>query len=103
MSRRRGEPLRDVRPEEFYYRDVGCEISPSCLNCPLPRCKYDDPREYLKERRRARDRLVVDTKRRESLSPVELAHRFSLSQRTVFRILRRASHGETESAPAGGA
>ena len=23
--------------------DDGCEYSPSCLQCPLPVCKYDDP------------------------------------------------------------
>ncbi len=24
-----------------YYTDQGCEIAPSCLNCPLEICRYD--------------------------------------------------------------
>ncbi len=24
-------------------KDKGCEVSPSCLACPLPECKYDVP------------------------------------------------------------
>ena len=102
MRERRGGPLIDSRPEEYPYRDDGCEISPSCLRCPLPQCKYDDPRWFLQERRRERDQLVLDTKERESLSVDEVAHKFALSQRTVFRILRRASDGKLEPASAGG-
>jgi hypothetical protein len=26
-----------------HYRDTGCEHSPTCLSCPLARCKYDRP------------------------------------------------------------
>ena len=26
-----------------YYPDTGCNLSPSCLECHLPACKYDDP------------------------------------------------------------
>jgi hypothetical protein len=26
------------------FRDTGCELAPRCLECPLPMCKYDDPR-----------------------------------------------------------
>ena len=33
----------DTVPEFYHYEDTGCEVSRSCLNCPLPRCKYDDP------------------------------------------------------------
>ena len=24
----------------------GCDVHPHCLECPLPACKYDDPRAY---------------------------------------------------------
>ena len=98
MRERRSEPLIDVRPEEYPYRDDGCEVSHSCLMCPLPQCKYDDPRWFLAEQRRGRDKLVMEVRERESLSVAELASRFALSQRTVFRILRRASNGELEPA-----
>ena len=26
--------------------DVGCDISSSCLTCPLPECRYDNPVAY---------------------------------------------------------
>ena len=29
--------------EEDFVADDGCEYSSSCLQCPLPACKYDDP------------------------------------------------------------
>ena len=29
--------------EEAFVADDGCEYSSSCLQCPLPACKYDDP------------------------------------------------------------
>lgn len=28
-------------PPEHYYKDDGCSISPKCLSCPLPVCRYD--------------------------------------------------------------
>jgi hypothetical protein len=32
---------RDGLPEHTTFRDTGCSVSPSCLTCPLPRCRYD--------------------------------------------------------------
>ena len=32
---------RDALPEYVDYRDTGCELAPSCLNCPFIRCRYD--------------------------------------------------------------
>jgi len=32
----------DVINKNIILED-GCEFSDSCLNCPLPLCKYDDP------------------------------------------------------------
>lgn len=29
-------------PEHTVYVDTGCEVAPWCLECPLPRCKYED-------------------------------------------------------------
>jgi len=33
---------RGERLENYFVDDDGCEYSPSCLQCPLPVCKYDD-------------------------------------------------------------
>jgi hypothetical protein len=29
--------------------DTGCDASPSCLRCPLPRCKFDEPPKRVKQ------------------------------------------------------
>ena len=84
--------LLDVVPEHYPYQDTGCEVSPSCLQCPLPQCKYDDPGWLQREQRRERDHEVLSILRRNRLSVPEAATRFDLSQRTIFRILKRADN-----------
>lgn len=91
MRRVRGEICEDGLPEHQEYRDVGCEVSPSCLRCPLPQCRYDVPgglRQILNE---ARDAEVVRLRFQERVPVNEIAARFGLSRRTVFRILSRCA------------
>ena len=83
----------DAVPERYPYRDEGCEVSPSCLRCPLPQCKYDDPGWFQRQKRSERDGEVLAALRESGLSVTQVASRFTLSQRTVFRILRRAADG----------
>jgi len=87
MTLRRGTPLVDKVPELYPYKDDGCEFSPSCLNCAFPRCKYDDPGWMQRERRRKRDRAVLEARQRDRLTVLQLARRFRVSERTIFRIL----------------
>lgn len=43
------------------FRDAGCEIAPSCLACPLPRCRYDrEPEEELIEMNQIQERPSVN-------------------------------------------
>ncbi len=79
----------DLLPEFYPYRDIGCEMSPSCLDCPLPQCKYDNPGSMQREKRSERDRQIVYAFRQDSMTAPKVAARFDLSQRTIFRILRR--------------
>ncbi len=79
----------DAVPEYYHYEDTGCEVSPSCLSCPLPQCKYDDPLWFQRHRRMARDQKVWTTIQMESLTADEAAQRFSVTVRTIFRIMRR--------------
>lgn len=90
MAQRSYLPQIDVVPELYPYRDDGCEVSPRCLNCPLPRCKYDDPGQVQRAQRQRRDQQVVAAHEEERLTVPELARRFAVSQRTVFRILQRS-------------
>ena len=89
-------PVLDAVPEYFHYEDTGCEVSSSCLNCPLPQCKYDDPGWFQRNRRIARDMKVWTTMRSESLTVDEAAERFSVTVRTVFRIMRRCREATSE-------
>jgi hypothetical protein len=88
--------LVDTVPEFYHYEDTGCEVSRSCLNCPLPRCKYDDPIWFQRQRRLTRDLKVLTTMHLEGLTVEAAAERFSVTVRTIFRIMRRCREAVTE-------
>ena len=92
MSPQKNVPIIDALPEHYPYRDDGCDASPSCLRCPLPYCKYDDPIAYHRDIRESRDREVLRVSRAQDKTVPQLARHFGLSQRTVHRILQRARH-----------
>ena len=96
MSYEAAGAVMDVLPERYSYRDEGCELSSSCLECPLPQCKYDNPGWLQRYRRDERDRMVLTAMRKGGLSVPEAARRFDLSQRTVFRIVRRVEATEMD-------
>ena len=89
---------RDTLPELYVYEDTGCEVSASCLNCPLPQCKYDDPAWFQRYRRYSRDIKVLAVMQREGLTVEETAERFSVTVRTVFRAMRRCREALPEMA-----
>ncbi len=93
MSSIKGVPAMDVLPEHFPYHDKGCNVSPSCLHCPLRQCRHDDPGWLRREGRAQRDTQVLHARRREGATILELARRYSISERTVHRILARAQNG----------
>ena len=87
---RRNEPLIDRLPEFTAFRDQGCDLHPSCLSCPLPRCRYDDPGWLQREERGQRDAEILRARIAESLPVALLAARFGVSTRTVHRVIKRA-------------
>lgn len=91
----------DDASEFYHYADTGCEASDSCLDCPLPKCRYDDPAWYQRNRRLARDFRVVHTMQQEALSIEDTAERFGITNRTVFRILQRCREATMLDSPAG--
>lgn len=69
-----------------YYRDTGCSIAPSCLNCPLPRCRYDVQGGARSMRLAVRDPLIKAAY--QSGEPIEvIARRHNVSRRTVHRVV----------------
>jgi hypothetical protein len=91
-------PRDDALPEHVRYRDEGCDLFESCLRCPLPRCRYDVPGGVRTLLNRERDREIRRLRRETALSVEEIAARFAVSRRTVFRVL--AVH--RSQSPAGG-
>ena len=90
MRNQKGIPKVDAFPSYFPYHDDGCDISASCLGCPLTMCKYDNPNQFKHERRLQRDKLVLETCLHENVTMLELSRRFKVSERTVSRILTEA-------------
>ena len=86
----------DAVPEFYHYEDTGCEVSASCLNCPLPQCKYDDPVWYQRNRRLARDFKVWSAIQQDDLTVDEAAERYSVTVRTIFRIMQRCREASLE-------
>ena len=84
----------DTLPEDTEYRDTGCSLAPSCLACPLPQCRYDEPRSARRLGNHARDREIALLRRRHA-APVEaLAATYGITTRQVYRILRRAAEDD---------
>jgi hypothetical protein len=87
---------KDALPEHTHYIDSGCDLHPSCLSCPLVRCRYDEPGGARRLFSDERDRRIVRLQREEQLSIDLLAQRFGVSRRTVFRVLARERMTATE-------
>jgi len=79
---------QDLLPEYIRYQDDGCDLFSSCLKCPLPRCRYDEPgRKQMGKELRNKEMLHLHQK--EGLKVEKLAQRFGVSKRTVYRIIGR--------------
>ncbi len=82
----------DLPPEYCHYQDEGCEFSSSCLNCPLLKCIYDEPRGRQQQVKRQRDREIIRLFTTDSKGVKEVATHFGISQRTVQRVLKRVKN-----------
>ena len=81
----------DSDPEFNHYPDNGCPDLgiPSCLSCPLPRCRYDVAGGARAMTNKARDRAIVRL-RLAGESIDQLAADFNVGRRTAFRALQDA-------------
>lgn len=83
-------PRRDALPEHTNYMDTGCDLHPNCLTCPLVRCRYDQPGGARKLLSNERDSAIIALQHSQRLPVNDIAHRYGISRRTVFRVLARA-------------
>lgn len=82
-------PRIDALPECTDYVDTGCDLYSSCLSCPLPRCRFDDPGGASAMLRVGRDEAILRCAEREGVTVDSLAEMFGLSRRTIFRVLKK--------------
>ena len=78
----------DSLPEFYRYRDEGCELSSSCLDCPFPKCVEDIPRGKQRQRKELRNKEIVKLFCTEGKNVKHLAQKFGISPRTVQRALK---------------
>jgi len=79
------------------WKDTGCDLSPACLECPLPRCIEEEPRG--RQRRRLGHRAeAMKELRTQGKDTREIAAAFRVSERTVQRALSR-SNGDGHQIP----
>ncbi len=77
----------DALPEYTSYADNGCNLYPSCLTCPLPKCRYDDPGGASAMLRTGRDASIARLADQAGTTVDTLARQFGVSRRTIFRVL----------------
>jgi len=78
----------DLPPEYCRYRDEGCDLADSCLNCTFPQCIYELPGGRQRWLKKLRNREIAGLFNSEGKGVKELALMFGVSQRTVQRALR---------------
>ncbi len=82
-------PEEDLLPEHSKYRDEGCEMAPSCLNCPFTCCVEDIPRGRQQQRKKLRNREIFGLFYTHGESIKQIARKLEVSERTVQRALKR--------------
>ena len=96
---RRGRPkgtVHEERPEprEYSYRDDGCEISAKCLECPLPKCRHDDPIFYNVYSNIAKHGFLIFDLMYSQASVKSLSKQYNITERQIFRIKKRLTDNE---------
>lgn len=86
----------DALPENTNYADTGCDLYPSCLRCPLARCRYEDPGGARALLRPSRDASIRRLSHQHGMSVPQVAAALGVSRRTVFRVLNAAARSRKE-------
>jgi len=80
--------LQDPAPNYRHYPDKGCELYPSCLNCPLPKCILDKPGEGIARAKKRTRNEEIKERLRKGESRADLAKAFGVHKRTIQRALK---------------
>ena len=83
----------DIDVDQADWTDTGCHVSPSCLSCPLPVCKYDaqgGERQKMVNAKKDDERLAIYYRlTADGLSNEDIATILEISPRTLRRLLAR--------------
>ena len=80
------EPILTHPPDE------GCNVSPSCLRCPLDACKYDDIRFYQRWVQAQKEQNILGLLK-DGFTIRSVADQCGISLRTIRRATQRAREG----------
>jgi hypothetical protein len=85
----------DLLPEFSHYQDEGCDLAPSCLDCPFTECKEDQPhgRDKLSKKDRNAEIVRLHLVKKKSLQ--YLADKFHLDRRTIITIVQASRSGKS--------
>lgn len=89
--------MKEGLHSEATYKDTGCNLHPACLTCPLEMCQFDvfDAGDFSgqppprKPHRLFREMVEL---RRQGLSHKKISRSLAVSEGTVQRQLKHASH-----------
>ena len=84
------DSIQDLLPEQIRYKDEGCDLANSCLNCPYEECVYDKPGGKRLRIKKERSAEMIRLYNEEGKAIKELAAIYSVSKRTVQRALKFA-------------
>lgn len=84
-------PRTDAFPDGLNWVDTGCEVSPRCLECPLPSCKYETPSSMRGNEVKTRKAHARFAQVREALDRGERAQEIAARMGISIRTIRRAS------------
>lgn len=80
----RGKLMPEVY-DGFRFLDSGCDVSPSCLACPLPICKHDDPAWWRRVRAETTKAETCETYEANGRNASRTARELQVALRTVNR------------------
>jgi hypothetical protein len=79
----------DLLPEFTDYKDEGCELIKSCLECPYPRCIEEYPRGRSNRTRGYRDREIIRLHLKKKMAIQKIANHLKINRQTVYNVLKR--------------
>jgi len=82
--------------DEYYtkYPDVGCELAPKCLECPMPRCKHDVEKGHgfvLYHPERDAEIMALKSGGKKVTEIAKLMH---IGRDMVYKILRKSENAQ---------